>query len=82
MRVLVTGHHGYIGSVLVPMLLERGHDVVGLDSNLFWGSRFGDQPVIEVSSITKDIRDVTLGDLEALTPYCIWQGYPTIHWET
>jgi nucleoside-diphosphate-sugar epimerase len=64
MRVLVTGHHGYIGSVLVPMLLERGHDVVGLDSNLFWGSRFGDQPVIEVSSITKDIRDVTLGDLE------------------
>ncbi len=64
MRVLVTGHHGYIGSVLVPMLLERGHDVVGLDSDLFGGSRFGDQPVVAVPSISKDIRDVAYQDLE------------------
>jgi len=35
MKVLVTGHKGYIGSVLVPMLLERGHEVSGLDSDLF-----------------------------------------------
>jgi len=35
MKVLVTGHKGYIGSVLVPMLLQRGHDVSGLDSDLF-----------------------------------------------
>jgi nucleoside-diphosphate-sugar epimerase len=37
MKVLVTGHKGYIGSVLVPMLLERGHEVSGLDSDLFAG---------------------------------------------
>jgi len=35
MKVLVTGHKGYIGAVLVPMLLERGHEVTGLDSDLF-----------------------------------------------
>ena len=35
MRVLVTGHKGYIGTVMVPMLVDAGHDVVGLDSDLF-----------------------------------------------
>jgi nucleoside-diphosphate-sugar epimerase len=35
MRVLVTGHDGYIGVVLVPMLEEAGHEVVGLDSYLY-----------------------------------------------
>ncbi len=35
MRVLVTGHRGYIGAVLVPLLLARGHEVHGLDSDLY-----------------------------------------------
>ena len=35
LRFLVTGHNGYIGTVLVPLLLEAGHEVVGLDSDLF-----------------------------------------------
>ena len=35
MRVLVTGHLGYIGTVMVPMLLKAGHEVIGLDSNLY-----------------------------------------------
>ncbi|TGS54605.1 NAD-dependent epimerase/dehydratase family protein, partial [Mesorhizobium sp. M1D.F.Ca.ET.183.01.1.1] len=34
MRVLVTGHQGYIGSVMVPMLLAAGHDVIRYDANL------------------------------------------------
>ncbi len=41
MRVLVTGHNGYIGSVLVPMLERAGHEVVGLDSDLFAACTFG-----------------------------------------
>ena len=35
MRVLVTGHLGYIGTVMVPMLLKAGHHVIGFDSNLY-----------------------------------------------
>ena len=35
MRILVTGHRGYIGSVMVPMLVGVGHEVVGVDSDLF-----------------------------------------------
>ena len=39
MRVLITGHNGYIGSVLAPMVRAAGHDVVGLDTFLFEGER-------------------------------------------
>src|SRR3569833_106202 len=37
MRILLTGHDGYIGHVLTPMLLDRGHEVTGLDSCLYEG---------------------------------------------
>ena len=43
MRVLVTGHNGYIGSVLVPMLQDAGHEVLGLDLDLFAPCVFGDR---------------------------------------
>jgi nucleoside-diphosphate-sugar epimerase len=56
-RILVTGHHGYIGCSLVPMLVDRGHDVVGLDSYLFAGCTLGPEP-IQVPGIACDIRDV------------------------
>lgn len=63
MRVLVTGHNGYIGTVMTPMLLARGFDVVGLDSNWFAACRFGEEPPL-VPAIAKDYRDVELSDLE------------------
>jgi nucleoside-diphosphate-sugar epimerase len=40
MRVLVTGHKGYVGSVMVAMLNAEGYEVVGLDSDLFEGPRY------------------------------------------
>ena len=47
MRVLVTGHHGYIGSVVAPTLRDAGHDVVGLDTFYYEGCDFGESPEFE-----------------------------------
>ena len=63
MKVLVTGHTGYIGTLLVPMLLERDHDVVGLDSDLFEECTFTGK-LADVPHIEKDVRDVTKEDVE------------------
>ncbi len=64
MKVLVTGHDGYIGTVLVPMFLEAGHEVVGLDSFLFEECVFGDDGP-PVPSLRKDVRDLEPADLES-----------------
>ncbi len=62
MRVLVSGHGGYIGTVLVPMLQERGHEVAGLDTNYFGRCLFtGELPQLE--AVTKDIRDIDAADV-------------------
>ncbi len=63
MRVLVTGHNGYIGPVLTRMLLAEGHEVVGLDSDFFAACNFT-AGVPEIPQVHKDIRDVVLSDLE------------------
>jgi nucleoside-diphosphate-sugar epimerase len=64
MRVLVTGHHGYIGSVLVPLFLAAGHEVVGLDTDLFEDCLLPGQPAPpEVPSLRRDLRDVEADDL-------------------
>src|SRR5580765_3326847 len=62
MKVLVTGHHGYIGSVMVGVLAKGGHAVTGLDTYLYEGCDFGGSS-LGVPAIRKDIRDVTADDL-------------------
>lgn len=59
MRVLVTGHDGYIGSVLVPLFQQAGHEVVGLDSGIFRGCGLGHEPTSADEEIWMDVRDVT-----------------------
>jgi nucleoside-diphosphate-sugar epimerase len=63
MRVLVTGSHGYIGTILVPMLIEKGHEVVGLDTDYYGRCTFtGTVP--DVKTINMDVRDVEKHDVE------------------
>jgi nucleoside-diphosphate-sugar epimerase len=63
-RVLVTGHHGYIGSILVGQLLDREHDVVGLDTYLYEGCDFTEDRTPAVPAVRMDVRDVTSAELE------------------
>jgi nucleoside-diphosphate-sugar epimerase len=63
MNVLVTGHSGYIGAMLVPMLLEAKHQVTGLDTDFFAGCDFNGG-LVDVPAIRKDLRDVIVADLK------------------
>ena len=63
MKVLVTGHAGYIGAVLVPMLLGAKHEVTGLDTDFFAGCDFNGG-LADVPAIQKDLRDVSAADLK------------------
>jgi nucleoside-diphosphate-sugar epimerase len=62
MKVLLTGHKGYIGAVAAPVLEAAGYDVVGLDSDLFEGCDFGNIPA-PIPELRKDLRDLVQGDL-------------------
>jgi nucleoside-diphosphate-sugar epimerase len=62
MKILLTGHQGYIGTVAVGVFQSAGHEVVGLDTDLFTGCDFGD-PTRKIPAIRKDLRDLTVSDL-------------------
>ena len=64
-RVLVTGHNGYLGSVLVSQLQNDGYDVVGLDYGYFDECTLVPDS-ISVASIRRDIRYLQPSDLEGV----------------
>lgn len=62
MRVLLTGHQGYLGTVMAPVLADAGHRAVGLDSGLFADCVLGPPPA-DPPGLRVDLRDVTAGHL-------------------
>lgn len=65
MKVLVSGSQGYIGTVLVPMLEKDGHEVIGLDSDLYERCTFSGE-IPNVQLIKDDVRDVPDHQLEGV----------------
>lgn len=70
-KILVTGSEGYIGTVLVPMLIEKNFDVVGIDSLFYSDGNLDQSNRLNYELIKKDIRDIDLEDLEGKNFYGI-----------
>jgi nucleoside-diphosphate-sugar epimerase len=64
MRILMTGHNGYIGSVMAPWLERAGHEVTGLDTDYFADCRLIPPEPSRRREIRKDLRDVDGTDLK------------------
>ena len=65
MKVLVTGHKGYIGTILVPLLLAKDYEVIGFDSDLYERCTFG-EGFTEIPEILKDVRDADISDFNGV----------------
>jgi nucleoside-diphosphate-sugar epimerase len=65
MQILITGHEGYIGAVMIPALLAEGHELIGLDTGYFEDCSFGEY-TSPIDSLQKDLRDVRQQDLDGV----------------
>jgi nucleoside-diphosphate-sugar epimerase len=66
MKILVTGTEGYLGSLLAPLLMKHGHEVLGVDTGYYKeGWLFNGSPVT-AKTLVKDIRDIALEDLRGI----------------
>jgi nucleoside-diphosphate-sugar epimerase len=63
MRIVLTGSRGYVGTVMAPMMVQAGHVVVGLDTDLYQRSTFGSWRE-SIQTIEKDVRAVEAADLK------------------
>ncbi|BAZ01308.1 NAD-dependent epimerase/dehydratase [Tolypothrix tenuis PCC 7101] len=64
MKVLVTGTEGYLGSLLPPLLMERGHEVLGVDTGFYKAGWLFNGTDVTAKTLNKDIRNITLKDLQ------------------
>ncbi|MCF6241136.1 MAG: NAD(P)-dependent oxidoreductase [Bacteroidales bacterium] len=69
-KIIVTGHSGFIGSLMVPLLLEKGYEVVGIDTKYFGEDCAFYPPKKGFTEIIKDTRKITEKDLEGAYAIC------------
>jgi nucleoside-diphosphate-sugar epimerase len=65
MKILITGSRGYIGTVMAPMMVAAGHEVVGIDADFYRRSTFGHWSEA-IRTTVKDVREIEARDLEGL----------------
>lgn len=63
MKVLVTGTEGYLGSLLPPLLMQRGHEVIGVDTGYYKVGWLYNGTEVTAKTLNKDIRHITSEDL-------------------
>lgn len=66
MKILVTGTEGYLGSLLPPLLIERGHEVIGVDTGYYKVGWLYNGTQVTAKTLNKDIRHITVEDLEGV----------------
>ncbi len=66
MKILVTGTEGYIGSLLAPILMQRGHEVIGLDTGFYKVGWLYNATELTAKTLNKDLRHITAEDLEGI----------------
>lgn len=66
MKVLVTGTEGYLGSLLAPLLLQRGHEVLGVDTGFYKVGWLYNGTPITAKTLNKDLRQITTEDLQGI----------------
>ncbi|MCC5644938.1 SDR family oxidoreductase [Nostoc sp. CHAB 5824] len=66
MKILVTGTEGYIGSLLAPMLMQHGHEIIGVDTGFYKAGWLYNGTELTAKTLNKDIRYITLEDLQGV----------------
>ncbi len=66
MKILVTGTEGYLGCLLAPLLIERGHEVIGVDTGFYKVGWLYNGTQATAKTLNKDIRHITAEDLQGV----------------
>ncbi|MCC0176760.1 SDR family oxidoreductase [Waterburya agarophytonicola K14] len=66
MKILLTGTEGYIGSLLAPMLMQQGHDIIAVDTGYYKVGWFYNGTESTAKTLNKDIRNITIEDLQGV----------------
>ncbi|MEM7716775.1 MAG: SDR family oxidoreductase, partial [Cyanobacteria bacterium P01_A01_bin.68] len=66
MKILVTGTEGYLGCLLAPLLIEKGHEVVGVDTGYYKVGWLYNGTETSAKTLNKDIRHISLEDLQGV----------------
>ena len=75
MKILVTGTEGYLGSLLPSLLMQRGHEVLGVDTGFYKVGWLYNGTHLTAKTLNKDIRDINPEDLEGVEAIVQWRNY-------